>query len=164
MRQKQILWIAAFAVVLIAQSASPALAQQVADPVIGPLDERVKLFLEEIKQGSQVSIENAYQNLLAGGRLGSQSEKWKTMVQTTEQIDDLYGEYRSFEQVYAKRIGTDLVFLKYLYKCSSFPVLWHVTFYRAPVAGERGPDTSGSWQVVAIRFDTDLEVLTLLKE
>jgi hypothetical protein len=53
-------------------------------------------------------------------------------------------------------IGRDLVLLRYLYKGENFPVVWYFTFYRTTAAGETGP---GTWRTIAVRFDTDLELL-----
>ena len=58
-------------------------------------------------------------------------------------------------------IGNDLVLMKYLYKCETFPVVWYFTFYRTSPRGERTADTGDSWRVIIVRFDTELELLGL---
>jgi hypothetical protein len=156
MRQKRLLSISVLAGALL--SAASAFAQQ-PDPVIDPLDKRVATFFETIKSKN---IRAAYDDLPGTKQLGTPEER-KKLEESTALIESTYGAYRGFERVYTKQVGTDLVFLKYLFKCSKFPVLWHVTFYRSSASGELGP-VSPTWQVVSIRFDTDLEVLTLLKE
>ena len=147
-------------------SASSVVAQQ-PDPVLDPLDKRVALFFEQVKSNNIETIKVAYQQLLDSKQLGARRigtpEDRKKLEEDTKLIGDTCGAYRGFDRVYTKQVGSDLVFMKYLYKCSKLPVLWHLTFYRPPVGTELGPD-SRSWQVIAIRFDTDLEVLTLLKE
>ena len=157
MRQRQLCSIAALLVTFFAHSATVTLAQQPVDPVVNSLHEKVKLFFERVSSGSP---RTAYQELLKSGPLASR-EDIESVERETARIEELYGAYRGFDPVYTKRVGSDLIFVKYLYKCSRFPVLWHVTFYRTPASGELGPDT---WQVVSIRFDTDLELLTLLKD
>ncbi len=161
MRNTHLLFVAGLVGMLL--SASSALAQQ-PDPVLDPLHQRVSTFFEQVKSKN---IKVAYQQLLDSKQLGARQigtpEDRKKLEEDTLLIEETCGAYRSFERVYAKQVGSDLVFMKYLYKCSKLPVLWHLTFYRPPVGTELGPE-GRSWQVIAIRFDTDLEVLTLLKE
>lgn len=156
MWQKRMLVIAAFAVIFPAVSAATAFGQP-SDPTIDPLDKRVKAFFESIKSKGTTA---AYTELLGVGLLSTQDRK--TLEDETKKIEGLYGAYRNHELVYTKRVGNDLVFLKYLYKCEKFPVLWHVTFYRTGSGSESTTDSSRAWQIVSVRFDTDLELLTLL--
>ncbi len=153
---KQLFSIGVLAGALLTQLATSALGQQ-SDPVIDPLHDRASRFFEEV---SQKRIRTAYDDLLGAKQLGSQEDR-KVLEEETTKIEETYGTYRGFERVYTKQVGEDLVFVKYLYKCSRFPVLWHVTFYRSSASGELGAD-SRDWHVVSIRFDTDLELLTLL--
>ena len=156
MWQKRILVFGTF-LGAVALSATTSLGQQV-DPVIESLHKDVvSVFFENVKSGS---IKAAYGELLGNKQLGTEEDR-DALVKKTAEIEDTYGPYRGFEQVYAKRVGNDLVFMKYLYKCENFPVLWHITFYRTSNSSELGPE-SRPWQVVSIRFDTDLEILTLL--
>lgn len=124
------------------------------DPVPAALEARVDEFLEGISLGQ---TQTAYQKLLAGGPLAEQTEALKTLVEKTKDLKK-YGQYRAFEQVAAKRIGTDLVLMKYLYKCDKFPIVWHITFYRAGPVGE-APAEKDNWRVIIVRFDTELEAL-----
>jgi len=139
----------------------PAVAQETVDPIVKKLDERMGQFLEQV---STKFVAEAYTDLLKGGHLATRAADVTALTEKTEQIQELYGDYLAFDRVYARRVGNDLVFLKYLYKCRYVPVLWHVTFYRAPERNETGPSSGNNWHVVAIRFDTNLEVLTLLQE
>lgn len=143
--------------------ASSALAQQ-SDPVLDSLDKRVSTFFEQVKSKN---IKAAYQQLLDSKQIGARQigtpEDRKKLEEDTLLIEETCGAYRGFDRVYTKQVGNDLVFMKYLYKCSKLPILWHLTFYRPPAGTELGSE-SRSWQVISIRFDTDLEVLTLLKE
>ncbi len=159
MWQKRLFLMGVLLGVFLTLSPTTALAQQ-SDPVTVDLHVRISRFFEQIK--SKTMIPAAYQELLGSGpkQLGSDDDR-KDLVAKTAQIEETYGAYRGFEPVYTKRVGGDLVFVKYLYKCDRFPVLWHVAFYRSSASGEAGPD-SGTWRVVSIRFDTDLEMLTLL--
>jgi hypothetical protein len=90
--------------------------------------------------------------------LAKQDKALKQLTDKTKQLQTEYGRYRGYEQIAAKRIGEDLVLLRYLYKCEHFPVVWYFTFYRTSTPGEplRG---SGDWRVITVRFDTKLELL-----
>ena len=125
------------------------------DPVLGALDARVAQFLEAVSLGHSQS---AFADLLAGTQLRKQAEALKDLVARTNDLEAKYGVFRAFEKVSAKRVGNDLVLMRYLYKCENFPVVWHFTFYRTPRSGETRAKT-GAWRVVAVRFDTDLEQL-----
>jgi len=121
------------------------------------LEEKVARFFEEVSAGT---TQNAYQQLLAGSSLLKEKEALKTLAEKTAELKDKYGEYRRPEKIVGKRVGVDVVLLKYLYKCERFPVVWHVTFYRPPPRGaDGGVETGGNWEVIAVRFDTDLESL-----
>jgi hypothetical protein len=129
------------------------------DPVVKACQGELAVFFENVKSGS---IGTAYEELLKTTQLGTEEDRAK-LVDETGKIETTYGAYRGFKPVYTKRIGDDLIFMKYLYKCERFPVLWHITFYRASTNGDLGAG-SQPWQVVSIRFDTDLEILTLLTQ
>ena len=144
------------AILLVADHA--ALAQESpaeSDPVLVALDARVSQFLEGV---SMNQAQSAYQELLAGSQLLKQTEALKELVDKTGGLEKKYGKYRAFEQIAAKRIGSDLVLLKYLYKCENSPVVWYFTFYRTPAPGESSAD-SAAWRVITVRFDTELELL-----
>jgi len=123
------------------------------DPVLVALDGRITTFLEGVSMGQ---TQNAYQELLADSQLAKQDQALKDLVAQTVELHAKYGEYRGFEQIAAKRVGQDLVLLKYLYKCEHFPVVWYITFYRAPA---KSPPETADWRVIIVRFDTELELL-----
>lgn len=157
MWQKRILVAGILVGVTTAVTPDLASAQQ-PDTVIESLQNQVDVFFETIKSGGNVN--KAYAALLPATGLGSEEDR-ATLEKETSELEQTYGTYRGFERVYVKRVGSDLVFLKYLYKCDRFPVLWHITFYRSGTSNEAGTD-SQRWQVVSIRFDTNLDILTLL--
>jgi len=119
---------------------------------IETLDGKVRQFLEGISAGE---TQSAYDELLINSRLASQEQALADLIDKTKQLDK-FGEYRAFEQIAAKRLGKDLVLLKYLYKCEDFPVVWYFSFYRTSVAGATEP---GKWRIITVRFDTNLERL-----
>ena len=96
----------------------------------------------------------AFGELLAGGPL-EKSEDVKKLVDEVRKFDEKFGVFIEAEQVSTRRIGKDLVILKYLYKAQKFPVVWHFVFYRVPA--KTGPPRS--WSVISVRFDTRVELL-----
>jgi hypothetical protein len=131
-------------------------AQGTSDPEIEVLDRKVKQFLEGV---SMDEAQAAYQQLLSGSQFAKQTEAVKALVDKTRELKAKYGDFRGFEQIAAKRIGKDVVVLKYLYQCEQFPVAWHVTFYRTPPRGDVPAEEGNTWRVIILRFDTDLEAL-----
>jgi len=123
------------------------------DPSLAGLEARVHQFLEGISLGQ---AQMAYQELLAGSQLLKQTEALKSLVEKTKELEEKYGPYRALESIAAKRVGSDVVVLKYLYKCQRFPVVWHFTFYRSSPASEVPPEKE-DWRVIIVRFDTEIE-------
>ncbi|MGD9723228.1 MAG: hypothetical protein AB7O59_17985 [Pirellulales bacterium] len=123
------------------------------DPIIGKLDNRVTQFLNSVAAGTPSA---AFGELLAGSRLLEQEAAVKTLVDKAKEIPDRYGAYRESEQLSAKRLGKDLVLLKYLFKCERFPVIWYFAFYRETSRATNGDD---NWVVIAVRFDTQVDTL-----
>ena len=131
--------------------------QDAVDPVVEPLHEKVSLFFEGFSHGP---ASNAFETFLIGSPLLKKTADREALVKRASELTGLFGEFREFERISAKRIGNDLVLMKYLYKCETFPVVWYFTFYRTPRrGGERPADTGDSWRVIIVRFDTELELL-----
>lgn len=126
--------------------------QETPDAEIEALEARVSRFLEGVSLGE---TRKAYEELLAGSQLLKQTEAVDGLVEKTGTIKDRFGEYWAFERIDRKRIGADLVLMKYLYKCRDFPVVWYFTFYRTPQEGLASE--GGIWRVITVRFDTQLE-------
>ena len=106
----------------------------------------------------------AFEEFLIGSPLLKKTADRESLLKKTSELTGLFGEYRAFERISAKRIGNDLVLMKYLYKCEDFPVVWYFTFYRtqAPSTSET-PPAKGPWRVIAVRFDTELELPLMVK-
>ncbi len=137
--------------------ASLAAAEEKADADLSLLEDKVALFFDGVATGR---AQSAYAELLAGGPLAREAEGIKGLVEKTDALKERYGDYRRFERVASRRVGSDVVLMKYLYKCEHFPVVWHFTFYRLPPCASGPPSDSGSgWRVISVRFDTDLEAL-----
>ncbi len=135
---------------LVAAQDEPPLA----DPVVAKLDQRVMRFLEAVAAGKQ---SDAFADLLLGSQLVEQESAVRALVDKSKEIPQRYGAYRASEQLSAKRIGKDLVLLKYLFKCEKFPVVWYVAFYRD--LSRQASGTDDYWVVISVRFDTQIEQL-----
>ena len=153
-------WVAAWLLLVVAGTwgGRVAWAQETPDPVINALDARVSQFLEGVSLGT---AQQACQELLAGSQLLKQTKAVEALVQRTNELKGKYGEYRAFERIAAKRVGSDLVLLRYLYKCENFPVVWYFSFYRTPPRGDIPAENSNHWRAITVRFDTQLELLGL---
>ncbi len=125
-----------------------------ADPVIVELHEKVDLFFRNLVN-TDVTPEAAFGELLAGGRLARPENiaAVKALATQTKEFDKKFGEYVGHESVAAKRVGKDLVLMRYLYKSQDYPVVWYFTFYRT--------SEMDSWVVISVRFDTRLDLLGL---
>jgi hypothetical protein len=127
---------------------------ELADPVVIKLDQRVLRFLETV---STTDAGDAFDSLLAGSPLLKQGDALETLVKTSDDVPARYGAYQGSEQLSAKRIGNDLVLMKYLFKCDQFPWVWYFVFYRD---FSRPSNTSDDpWIVISVRFDTQIEQL-----
>jgi hypothetical protein len=132
------------------QQASP-----VADPELEHLAGRVKSFLDRLNY----DVSGAYRDLLSSNPLAKETDSLSALEQKTHALRDRYGDFRYAEQVAVRRVGKDVVTFKYLYHCDTFPVVWHVTFYRTYKRNETPRDEN--WQVISVRFDTNVENLAL---
>ncbi|HYW79015.1 MAG TPA: hypothetical protein VE890_05530 [Thermoguttaceae bacterium] len=117
------------------------------------LDDKISQFLTDVAMGETPA---AFTALLEGSQLAEQENALAALVEKTKELETSYGKHVASEQIAAKRVGKDLVLLKYLYKCERFPVVWHFVYYRT--SNETVPDSS-TWRVISVRFDTDLERL-----
>ncbi len=143
------------ATVLIAVDATRLLAQAT-DPITEFLNTKAVDFLGGI--GSEEGINKSFEVLLTGSPLQNDQEKMQMMVARTKELRTKYGEYRKVTPLPVRRVGDNLVLMRYLYECERYPVIWYFTYYRTFKANETPRDTEG-WVLVAVRFDTDLESL-----
>ncbi len=124
------------------------------DVVLSALDANVKRFLDAVASGD---TDGALRDLLTDSNLSEQSEGVRALAAKAASLESKYGAFRGLERIDAKRVATDLVVMKYLYKCERFPVVWYFTYYRS----FSGPTNNDHWVIVTVRFDTELELLAL---
>lgn len=144
----------ALAAAVLLATAAGATAQEKVN-LKDKLAARVSQFLEGVSRGE---TQAAYEELLRGSQLITQTKAVEALVAKTSQIPERYGKYRAFEAVDTKQIGDDLVLMRYLYKCENFPVVWYFTFYRTPAPVELTAENA-TWRVITVRFDTRLDQL-----
>ena len=136
-----------------AQGQGPEDRSWKSDPVITQLDDKVQSFFNGVAAGA---TKDAFDTLLEGSKLAEQAEAVAGLVEKTEKIGEMYGRFRVVEQLAPKRLGSDVVLLRHLYKCEHFPVVWYFAYYRPPLEDALDERT---WRIVTVRFDTDLERL-----
>ncbi len=153
--------VALFALAALSPRASHAQnATQSDDPVVTALSSRMADFFEGV---SALKAKDAFAKLLEGSQLArrDRQEQLAGLIKKTGELETNYGPYHSYERITARRIGADLVVLKYLYKCENFPVVWHVIFYRDQRESRTAESSAAfeKWLVISIRSDTELEAL-----
>ena len=100
--------------------------------------------------------DRAFFELIGDGPLKPRTEEIGKLIEQAQTLESRYGAYTGNELVGAKAVGSDLIFLRYLYKGEQFPVVWYFTFYRAaPIAG----GVKRKWSLIALRFDAKIEAL-----
>jgi hypothetical protein len=127
------------------------------DEVVTSLSARVDGFFANLADGTVVDKQSVFDDLLAGGPLADRPIETGKLVEEFESLPGRYGRYLRVERLSAKRAGKDLIFLKYLYKCESSPVVWYFTFYRP----KNGATETAGWVIISLRFDTRLDLLEL---
>jgi len=131
-------------------------AQQPAatDPLLESLQARADQFLADVAAGE---VQTACEQFLSGSPLLKQSEAVEKLVEKIQALKQQVGACRAYEMVTARRIGSDVVLMRYVVKCDDFPVVWSFVFYRPPAAE---PATGeNAWRVVSLRFDTQIDLL-----
>jgi len=132
-------------------AAAKSAVAQTPDAEVTRLQARVKTFFDSVTSDT-VTPRSAFDTLLTASPIRqARTEDMKKMVDRYDALKK-YGRYLGFEAVDFKRIGNDVVLLRYLYKTENLPVVWYISFYRRP-----GSD----WFVVSLRFDTRIELLAL---
>jgi hypothetical protein len=132
------------------------------EEIVAAADIRVKAFLDNLTS-KNVTTEQTFETLLKGGPLAGKKSAIEALVTRSADLESRYGQFRASERIEAKRIGNDVLLLKYLYKCDNFPVVWYFTFYRdqRPASAASTTATTRNWSVIAVRFDTEIELLGL---
>jgi hypothetical protein len=105
--------------------------------------------------GPMPDAERAVREIIGDSPLKERTDDVKKLIDQAQSLDARVGVYKHHELVSSRNVGSDLVFLRYLYKGDKFPVVWHFTFYRT--SGPAG--LKGNWTLISLRFDTKVEAL-----
>lgn len=112
---------------------------------------RSREFLEDVSLGKAAA---AYEQLLAGSPLATETAAVAQLVERTAELEKRYGRCWNFERLTARSLGSDVVLINYLYKCERVPLVWRLVWYRTPGAAAAAGGAE-AWSVVSVRFDTD---------
>jgi hypothetical protein len=134
-------------------SAQEALSEEMRQEVAA-LQGRVDQFFRQLADKT-MDPERPVREIVGTGPLRDRNEEISKLIDQMPMLDQRYGAYTGHEVAAVKAIGSDLVFLRYLYKAERFPVIWYFVFYRTPVAGGLKRD----WTLISLRFDTKIEML-----
>lgn len=143
----------------LAGAAAAQTTDATAEEIVAAADLRVKAFLDNLSN-KQTPVEQTFETLLKGGPLAGKKQAIEALVARSAELESRYGQFRAAERIETKRIGNDVLLVKYLYKCDNFPVVWYFTFYRDQRPAT-ATSTTRSWSVIAVRFDTEIELLGL---
>lgn len=112
------------------------------NPVAPPaeLAAPIDKFFKGLKTGD---YSGAYENFLAGTRLGSQKEKMSVFISKTQEAFGIYGKLNDYEVFDNYSVGSNVVVLTYLSRHDLQPLRWRFIFYR--------PDKT--WGLINMGFD-----------
>ena len=123
-------------------------------PQLPAIREKIEAFFNQLT-GPMPDAEHAVRAIVADGPLQSRSDDVKKLIDQAQSLDARVGLHKGHEPVSSRNIGSDLIFLRYLYKGEQFPVVWYFTFYRT--IGSAG--LKSDWKLISLRFDTKVEML-----
>ena len=138
---------------LIFSSSHLALRGQESSRDDSQLERHAGLFFDGVTAGNS---NDAFDQLLTGSQIATQLEVVRDLKAKTDELEKRYGRYRGFERLETRRLGQDVVLLRYLLKCENYPVLWQFTFYRVASATD-GSTLRDNWKLISLKFDTQLE-------
>jgi hypothetical protein len=140
------------AVILPAGSASVAAQEPAVDsPDLKLVREKVNTFFQNLTNKS-IGGDGALRGIIGNSPLKNRNDDISKLIDQAASLDERYGAYVGHEEVSARTVGRDLVFLRYLYKGERFPVVWYFTFYRSGNGGRE-------WMLIGLRFDSKVDAL-----
>lgn len=117
----------------------------------------VRTFFEKISNPS-AGPKDGLEELLKNSPFeeGSKEEMINALADKIKGITQQFGNYVSFEPIGVKKIGRDLVVLRYLYKCQNYPLVWYFIYYRPLPAN--GEPVNKPWQLIHLYYDSQLNI------
>ena len=143
----------------LAVSLAPFAAAQERTPQQQAEVDKLQAGVEDFFKGFNnptIGPEQAFTALLGKGPLKNKTEELTGLIDKAGKLEMRYGRYAGHDVASVKTVGNDLVILRYLYKGERFPVVWHFYYYR-PSSGAM--PSSKDWNLIEIRFDTNLDGL-----
>jgi hypothetical protein len=117
------------------------------------LERQANSFFEGLMAGDQ---DAAFDKLLAGTQVATRTETIRDLKDKTDELEPRYGRYRGFERLETRRLGQDVVLLRYVLKCENYPVLWQFAFYRTASTSDTTLPRD-NWKLISLKFDTQFE-------
>ena len=145
-----------FAILLVLPTWAAAQDSVSADlqPDVAAIREKIEAFFTQLA-GSMPDAEHAVRAIIGDGPLQSRTDDVKKLIEQAQALDARVGLHKAHEPVSSRNVGSDLLFLRYLYKGEKYPVVWYFTFYRT--IGSAG--LKSDWKLISLRFDTKVETL-----
>lgn len=119
-----------------------------------PLRANIRGFFENLSDNSK-GAKRALEELLKNSPVSSDEKLVADLATSLKEVNTRFGNYLTFEEAGVRTIGSDLILVRYLYKCQNYPVVWYFTYYRQPV--KNGELPSGNWTLIGLRFDSNLD-------
>lgn len=139
---------------------TPVETQQVTAPSenFDPLCDAIGNFFENLSDSSK-GPRKAVDEFVKNSPMAENEKTKSKIVDGLKTIELNFGNYVAYEQIGVKKIGTDLVVFRYLYKSEDYPVVWYFTYYRPRAKSAEG--ASNDWSLIGFRYDTNLDVALL---
>jgi hypothetical protein len=118
------------------------------------LDTRIRTFFGAL---SRENSSSAFEELLRGSPLGSSNANLQT-TDLRNKVDELgqqFGGIIDWEEYEIKRMGKDVIVMRYILKYDQYPIIWTFAFYRKPTSTS-SLTTSNSWVLIELRYDTNI--------
>lgn len=122
------------------------------------LDVKIRSFFDTLaKENSAL----AFEGLLRQSPLNSfdASQASTDLRNKVDELQTQFGGILGYEKYDLNRVGEDIVIIRYVLKYEHHPTVWTFTFYRKPALTTSLTNTSNSWGVVEVNFDTDMKRL-----
>lgn len=100
---------------------------------------------------NQKDFAGAYQNFLAGSRLGSQNEKVSAFISKTQEAFGVYGPLYDDEVFDNYTVGSHVLVLTYLSRHNLQPLRWRFIYYQPGTDPAGQP--SNNWVLINMGFD-----------
>ncbi|MDO5552988.1 MAG: hypothetical protein Q4G68_04435 [Planctomycetia bacterium] len=122
---------------------------------LAPIRSNIRSFFENLSDSNK-GAKKALEELLKSSPLSGDEKTATDLAAKMKDIHVRFGNYLSFEEAGLKMIGTDVVVVRYLYKCQNYPVVWYFTWYRPPT--KTTDVVSRNWTLIGMRYDSNLDI------